>query len=46
MIGKTSLIGVIDDDEAVTRGLVLNLEHENFKVVTAADGEAGRFSTR
>ena len=41
MIGKTSLIGVIDDDEAVTRGLVLNLEHENFKVVTAADGEAG-----
>ncbi|MGI6525672.1 MAG: response regulator transcription factor [Bdellovibrionota bacterium] len=41
MNDKTFLIGIIDDDEAVSRSLALNLELEKFKVVTAPDGEAG-----
>lgn len=41
MNDKTFLIGIIDDDEAVSRSLALNLELEKFKVVTASDGEAG-----
>lgn len=41
--GKESgfTIAVIDDDESVRRSLVLNLEHEGFKVYEASDGEAG-----
>ena len=34
-------IAVIDDDESVRRSLVLNLEHEGYKVFDAGDGEAG-----
>ncbi|MBN8550149.1 MAG: response regulator transcription factor [Deltaproteobacteria bacterium] len=34
-------IAVIEDDESVRRSLVLNLELEGFKVVTAQDGEEG-----
>ncbi|RMG41524.1 MAG: DNA-binding response regulator [Candidatus Dadabacteria bacterium] len=35
------LIAVIEDDQSVQRSLVLNLELEGFKVVTANDGEEG-----
>ncbi len=35
------LIAIIEDDEGVRRSLVLNLEAEGFKTVTAHDGEAG-----
>ncbi|MCB0336126.1 MAG: response regulator transcription factor [Bdellovibrionales bacterium] len=35
------IIAVIEDDESVRRSLVLNLEIENYKVVTAGDGIAG-----
>lgn len=35
------LIAVIEDDESVRRSLVLNLELEGFRVVTASDGEEG-----
>ena len=34
-------IAVIDDDESVRRGIVMNLELEGFAVITAADGELG-----
>lgn len=34
-------IAIIEDDESVRRSLVLNLELEGFKIVTAADGEEG-----
>lgn len=34
-------IAVIEDDDGVRKSLVLNLELEGFKVVTAEDGEAG-----
>lgn len=34
-------VAVIEDDHSVQRSLVLNLELEGFKVVTANDGEAG-----
>ncbi|MBX7145494.1 MAG: response regulator transcription factor [Oligoflexia bacterium] len=34
-------IAVIEDDEGVRKSLLLNLELEGFKVVTAEDGEAG-----
>ena len=35
------VIAVIDDDESVSRSLVLNLELEGFKAVVAKDGEEG-----
>ena len=38
---KPHTIAVIEDDESVRRSLVMNLELEHFKVVTAADGEEG-----
>lgn len=38
---KQHLIAVIEDDESVRKGLVMNLELEGFKVVTAVDGEEG-----
>lgn len=38
---KKSTIAIIDDDESVRKSLQLNMELENFKVVTAADGEEG-----
>jgi DNA-binding response OmpR family regulator len=41
MNDKPYLIAVVEDDESVRRSLVLNLELEGFKVVTAADGEEG-----
>ena len=34
-------IAVIDDDESVSRGLVLNLELEGYQVVTAFNGQDG-----
>ena len=34
-------IAIIDDDEAVRRSLVMNFELEQFKVVSAEDGEIG-----
>jgi DNA-binding response OmpR family regulator len=41
MKGAGFSIAVIDDDESVRRGIVMNLELEGFTVMTAADGEAG-----
>jgi DNA-binding response OmpR family regulator len=41
MKGAGFSIAVIDDDESVRRGIVMNLELEGFTVITAADGEAG-----
>jgi len=34
-------IAVVEDDESVRNGLVMNLELEGFRVVTAQDGEEG-----
>lgn len=34
-------IAIIEDDEIVLQGLVLNLQHEGFKIVTASNGEEG-----
>jgi DNA-binding response OmpR family regulator len=34
-------IAIIEDDESVRRSLVLNLELEGFRIVTAQDGEEG-----
>ncbi len=34
-------IAIIEDDESVRRSLVLNLELEGFRIVTACDGEEG-----
>ncbi len=36
-----SLIAVVDDDESLSRSLMLNLETEGYKVMTAKDGEEG-----
>lgn len=41
MKGAGFSIAVIDDDESVRRGIVMNLELEGFTVMTAVDGEAG-----
>jgi len=41
MNDNKALVAIIDDDRAVSRGLVMNLELEKFNVLTAADGEAG-----
>ncbi|NMC64433.1 MAG: response regulator transcription factor [SAR324 cluster bacterium] len=41
MIKENLLIAVIDDDQSVSSGLRLNLELEGYKVICAADGEAG-----
>lgn len=38
---KPFLIAIIEDDDSVRRSLVMNLEVEGFKVVTASDGEDG-----
>lgn len=35
------LIAIIDDDTGVSRSVTLNLEHEGYQVISAADGEAG-----
>ena len=35
------IIAVVEDDDSVRTGLVLNLQLENFDIITAADGEAG-----
>lgn len=35
------LIAIVEDDESVRKSLVLNMEMEGFKVVTAPDGEEG-----
>lgn len=40
-MNKTYLIAVIEDDESVRRSLTLNLELENFRVITASDGVSG-----
>ncbi len=36
-----SRIIVIEDDQAILRGLKDNLEYESYEVLTAADGEQG-----
>ncbi len=36
-----SLIAVIEDDPAISRGLRDNLEYESYRVVSASDGESG-----
>jgi DNA-binding response OmpR family regulator len=41
MTDNNFVIAVIDDDHSVSRSITLNLELEGYKVVTAADGEAG-----
>ena len=41
MHGIGFTIAVVEDDDLVRRSLVMNLELEGFKVVTAPDGEAG-----
>jgi DNA-binding response OmpR family regulator len=38
---KQHLIAIIEDDESVRKSLVMNLELEGFRVVTAPDGEEG-----
>jgi DNA-binding response OmpR family regulator len=40
-MSKKLKVAVIEDDIQVRRGLVLNLELENYEVITAEDGEAG-----
>ena len=35
------LVAIIEDDESVQRSLVLNMELEGYKIVTANDGEQG-----
>jgi DNA-binding response OmpR family regulator len=39
--GSPYLIAVVEDDEGVRKSLVLNLEVEGFRVVTATNGEEG-----
>ena len=39
--GKGFTVAIVDDDQTVSRSLVLNLEAEGYKVITAADGEEG-----
>ncbi len=41
MTEKQQVVAVIEDDESVRESLRLNLELENYRVVTAGDGEAG-----
>lgn len=41
MTEKRLVVAVVEDDESVRESLKLNLELENYHVVTAADGEAG-----
>ena len=38
---KKFVVAIIDDDESVRKSLLLNMELEGFKVVTAGDGEEG-----
>lgn len=38
---KQHLIAIIEDDESVRKSLVMNLELEGFRIVTASDGEEG-----
>jgi len=38
---KQHLIAIVEDDESVRKSLVMNLELEGFRVVTAPDGEEG-----
>lgn len=41
MSNEGFLIAVIEDDASIQRSLVMNLEHQGFKVITASDGEEG-----
>lgn len=41
MTDKKYVIAIIEDDDSVRRSLVLNLELEKFKVVSAKDGQEG-----
>ena len=41
MRGEGYTIAVIEDEELIRKSLVMNLELEGFKVLTAEDGEAG-----
>ncbi len=41
MLQNEIVIAVVEDDDSVRTGLVLNLELEGYKVVAAADGEEG-----
>ena len=40
-VERPEIIAVIDDDESVRRSLILNIELEGFKTISAADGEEG-----
>lgn len=41
MRGDGFVIAVIEDEELIRKSLVMNLELEGFKVLTASDGEEG-----
>lgn len=41
MRGDGFVIAVIEDEELIRKSLVMNLELEGFKVLTAPDGEEG-----
>jgi DNA-binding response OmpR family regulator len=41
MRGDSFTIAVIEDEDLIRKSLVMNLELEGFKVITAADGETG-----
>lgn len=41
MVDKQYVLAIVDDDESVRKSLLLNLELEKFRVVTAGDGVAG-----
>lgn len=42
MAENKQLIAIIEDDESVRTGLVLNLQYEGYEVITAADGDEGK----
>lgn len=41
MRGEGYTIAVIEDEDLIRKSLVMNLELEGFRVLTAEDGEAG-----
>ena len=41
MRGDGYVIAVIEDEDLIRKSLVMNLELEGFKVITASDGEEG-----
>jgi len=41
MRGDSFTVAVIEDEDLIRKSLVMNLELEGFKVITASDGETG-----